>query len=219
MSLLKLSDLNRLFALQPEHLLGGYFRLPWNPIYQETQISPENFVLTDQYGNKVATQVFKTDLQDSPHDFLLISLNDNQSITSLNIKKDEPIKQNDEFKFPRLEILLGPDCQTRGVKLLNGQLSVWFNLIPSPQDYTNDWNWYSGSATSILLGEQEMLEPFKWHDTGSITEPHWMGHDPQQRCMQIDKIQVWDQSSNNWSKSYNPFYESYELIKYSIGSL
>lgn len=217
MSSLKLLDSNDLSVLQPEQLLGGYVKLPWKPIYQETQIPHNKFILLDQSNNSVPAQVFRVDSKNSPYDFLLVSLNDNQAITSLHVEAGEPIVQR--YGFPRLETILGPDGQARGVKLLNGQLSVWFNLVPSPKDYTHDWNWYAGSATSVMLGEQEMLEPFKWHDMGSISEPHWMGHDPQQRCMQVDKIQIWDQHSNTWSFPCNLCYQTYELITSSVGSM
>jgi len=217
MFLQKFSASNNLLTLQPEQLLGGYIKFPWNPIYQENRISPEKVILLDQSGIQVPAQVFRVDSKDSPYDFLLVSLNNNQAVTSLHIEEGEPIVQ--KYGFPRLETILGPDGQARGVKLLNGQLSVWFNLIPSPKDYIHDWNWYAGSATSVMIGEQEMLEPFKWHDTGSISEPHWMGHDPQQRCMQVDKIQVLDRRSNSWSVPYNLCCQTYELITKSVGSI
>jgi hypothetical protein len=222
---LKLIDFNSLIPQQLEPLPGGYVKLPWQPIYQETQILPNKFILRDGDDNYVPAQVFEVDPLDPCHNFLLISLTEtlakcenlSAALGSLRMEKNELVIPNREF--PRLEIIWGPNKGVRGVKLLSGQLSVWFNLIPAPGDDENNWNWYSGSATSVLRGDQEMLEPFKSHDWGTVQEPHWMGHDPQQRCMQVDKIQIWDKARNAWSEPYKLSYQSYELITYNIGSL
>lgn len=221
----KLADFNSLLFQKLEQLPGNHIKLPWQPIYQETQIEPDKFILRNQFGDYVPAQIFEIDPLDPSHNFLLIFLTEtlakcenlSDALASLRIVNDEPVIPN--RGFPRLEIIWGPDERARGVKLMSGQLSVWFNLIPAPKDDENDWNWYSGSATSVLRGDQEMLEPFKSHDLGTVQEPHWMGHDPQQRCMQVDKIQIWDEVRDAWSEPHELSYQPYELIKYTIGSL
>ena len=118
--------------------------------------------------------------------------------------------------FPRLEVIWGCNGQARGVKLESGKLNVWLNLIPSPEDDEDDWNWYAGSATSILIGNQEMLEFFKSQDVPcKPLNPNWLHHDRQKRCMQVDKVQVWDEINNDWFE-HLLFNQIYDLISHSI---
>ncbi|NMF85517.1 hypothetical protein [Nodosilinea sp. P-1105] len=225
MSPIKLAGFDNLSFPSPEFLPEGYVRLPWRSIFQETKISPGKLVIQDSIGNYIPAQVFQVDRDDPSHDFLIISLRDTPSrleevsrvIKSLSLKEGEVITQN--RGFPRLEVILGPNSQARGVKLASGKLSIWFNLIPAPEDYENDWNWYSGSATSVLLNNQEMLEYFTNDYVSTTAQPYWMRHDPQKRCMQVDKIRVRDDIHTTWSEPYNLFDQPYELISHSIGSV
>lgn len=207
--------------LMPER----YVKLPWQSIFKETNISPERFMLQDSICRYVPAQVFQVDRDDPSHDFLIVSLSDtapnpeevSKVIRALRVKERELGIQN--RGFPRLEVVLGPNNQTRGVKLASDQLSVWFNLIPAPGDHEKDWNWYAGSATSVLLNNQEMLEYFTNDTVSTTSQVYWMRHDPQKRCMQVDKIRVWDKIHNTWSKPYDFFDQPFDLISHSIGSL
>jgi hypothetical protein len=226
MSSSKLADFASLLSSSVGYLPEGYTKLPWQTIFEKTKIPPEKLVLRDRFDNYVPAQVFQVDRDDPSHNFLLISLRDIPSepeevskvIKSLSMEKGELTIQN--RGFPRLEVILGPNGQVRGVKLASGKLSVWFNLIPAPEDHENDWNWYAGSATSVLLNNQEeMLEYFTNDYVSTASQPYWMRHDPQKRCMQVDKIRVRDNPQNAWSEPYNLFDRTYELISHSIGSV
>ena len=210
----------------PEYLPEEYIKLPWQPIYKETKISPKDLIVKDQWNNVIPAQVFQIDPVDPSHDFLIISLRDivlqpqeiAKFVQSLKMEKGE--RQRIENRgFPRLESVLGPNGEPRGCGLDSGKLRVWFNLIPSPEDYDDDWNWYAGSATSVLVDGKEMLEYFINDEVPLNFPPSWMRHDPQKRCMQIDKIQVWDKINKVWSAPYNLFDQSYEFISSTIGAV
>ncbi|MBD2356180.1 hypothetical protein H6G41_16365 [Tolypothrix sp. FACHB-123] len=72
---------------------------------------------------------------------------------------------------PYLEIVYGSDRRERGFRFVNNRLIVWFNLIPSPEDHQH--NWFSGSASSVQLDCQEMLDPFR----AALGE--WLDQDPE----------------------------------------
>ena len=201
----------------------GYAKIPWQDFSKKNQISSEKFVMRDPPGNYIPAQLFHVDPEDPSHDFVAISLRDIPSepeelskfIKSLKLEKGEYTIQN--RGFPRIEVVRGPNDQARGVKLASGKLTVWFNLIPDPED--NNRNWYSGSATSILLDNQEMLEYFTNEYNFDASKPYWMCHDAEKRCMQIDKIRVRDNPENAWSEPHNLFDQTYELISHSIGQV
>ena len=223
MSLLNLLKSDDLSSSSIEFLPEGYAKMPWQYFSKKNKISSEKFVMRDPLGKYIPAQLFKVDQEDPSHNFVAISLRDIPSeteelskfIDSLKVEKEEsPIENRG---FPRLEVIRGPNDQPRGVKLASGKLTVWFNLIPDPED--NNCNWYSGSATSVLLDNQEMLEYFTNEYISTASKPYWMNHDSEKRCMQIDKIQVRDNSENAWSKPQNLFDQTYELISHSIGQV
>ncbi len=110
----------------------------------------------------------------------------------------------------KLEVLQPHDLPVR-VELTNSQLVVSFNLRPAsdPNAPTGTW-WYSGSATSVRLNGQEMLEPWNCY--------HWIGHDPDKRCMQIDHIRVEGHPSEmSTPQKFFLFDRPYELISTSEG--
>lgn len=230
MSLHKLMELNSLLYSQAERCSKEYIKIPWSPIYREYQIPPEKFILRDESNSYVPSQIFKVDHLDHSHDFLLISIKnllatqENPSfdrllhfVGSLRVEKGEKSIQN--RRVPGLEIIWGSNGDARGVKMANGRLTIWYNLIPAPEDNENDWNWYSGSATSVLQGDRELLYSFEIPDHGTVELPHWMGHDPQKRCMQIDTIKVLDKEQNTWSTPFKLSFQNYKLIGYSVREL
>ena len=73
----------------------------------------------------------------------------------------------------------------RGIKFVNDRLEAWINLAADPENEGR--NWYAGSATSVLLDGKEMLDPFK-----AELPSFYMCHDREKRCMQIDRLQLWD---------------------------
>lgn len=119
-----------------------------------------------------------------------------------------------EMKTPIDDKLRIETSRTSGfparVELANSQLLVSFNLRPSssPDAPARTW-WYSGSATSVRLRGHEMLAPW---------DLHWMGHDPEKRCMQIDRIRVERHpSQTSTPQEFSLFDRPYELISASSG--
>lgn len=113
---------------------------------------------------------------------------------------------------PSLEIVDGADGSERGVRLSNNRLIVWFNLIPAPED--NGQNWFSGSATSVQLDHQEILDPFV------AARGEWLGQDSEKRCMQVAGLFL-----PGASDPKSPYYQvylynhSYRLVSQNTGSV
>jgi hypothetical protein len=168
----------------------GYVAVPLQEIRRKTGFSSGQFILRDKNDNVLHTQVDSVDPEDPSRDILVFSLaqpiqpgpSDYSSYSdsiSISVEQNEATvqKQNQiELSFETIE---GSDGITRGVKLRNSRLEVYFNLLPSVEE--DNRKWYAGSATSVQLDQKEMLDPFK-------AEMDWMGHDPEKRCMQIDRI-------------------------------
>jgi hypothetical protein len=68
-----------------------------------------------------------------------------------------------------------------GFHLYNNRLNVWFNTSPDAGDKKRSW--YAGAATSVILDDKEILDAFR-------AEVGFLGHDPEKRCMQIDRVRL-----------------------------
>ncbi len=168
----------------------GHVSIPWQAIAEEFQIPPEELVLSelrDLSHTQIAAQVDKIDPDDRTRDTLVFSLpkaiaptSDSQMLASAFVKVDRGQPMPRELGEPSLEVVYGSVGEVRGVRLVNSRLIVWFNLIPAPED--NERNWFSGSATSVQLDHQELLDPFR------AARGEWLGQDPEKRCMQIAEL-------------------------------
>ncbi|MDJ0733568.1 MAG: hypothetical protein QNJ47_05680 [Nostocaceae cyanobacterium] len=198
----------------------GYVSIPWQPIAQKFQIPATELILTDLRDLShtiINAQVDRIDPEDPSRDTLVFSLNqaispvsEDKVLASAFVKLDrgETIPQG--MGEPAIEVVYGTSGEARGVRLSNSHLIVWFNLIPAPED--NGRNWYSGSASSIQLEHQEILDPFL------AARGEWLGQDPEKRCMQVAQLQL---PGPPHPKS--PYYEvclfnhSYRLVSQSSG--
>ncbi|MFQ4141038.1 hypothetical protein [Chlorogloeopsis sp. ULAP02] len=214
---------NLLAVLNPSNYWrSGYVTMSWQPIYQQFQISPEELVLNHVKGSSakpLLAQIDRVDPEDSSRDILVFSLSeavppgsDDYSITSafVEVARGKPVSQ--EFGEPSLEIVYGSDGQERGVRLMNRRLIVWFNLVPAPEN--DGRNWFAGSATSVQLEHQEILDQFQ------AAMGEWINQDPEKRCMQIDELQLtglWDSTSPHYQVSV--YDRSYRLVSHSCGSV
>ncbi|OUL22920.1 hypothetical protein BV378_23725 [Nostoc sp. RF31YmG] len=214
-------SLNLLTVFNPSNYWrSGICSIPWQAIAQQFQISPEELVLSDLRDlshQPLSAQIDRIDPEDPSRDTLIFQLprpippgtEDNVlASTFIRLYRDKPI--HPEIGEPYLEVVYGPDRRERGVRFVNNRLIIWFNLIPAPED--NERNWFSGSASSVQLDRQEMLDPFP------AAMGEWLDQDPEKRCMQVNKLQL---PGLSYPKS--PYYQvslfnhSYRLVSQSSG--
>jgi hypothetical protein len=201
---------------------GGHFSIPWQPIYQQYQIPAEELIISDLRDlscTSLHSQVDRVDPDDPSRDTLVFSLpkvippgSEQTTLASAFVRLDRSKPIPPATIEPYLEVVYGSTGQARGVRLANSRLIVWFNLIPAPED--NGRNWFSGSATSVQLDRQEILDPFR------AAKGEWTGQDPEKRCMQVDELLLPGQSSPE-----SPYYKvslfnhSYRLVSHTSGAV
>ncbi|MEA5502882.1 hypothetical protein VB735_07130 [Halotia wernerae UHCC 0503] len=214
-------SLNLLAVFNPSNYWrSGYITMPWQAIAQQFQIPPEELVLSelrDLAHTPISSQIDRVDPEDADRDTLTFFLTNSIPPGSLDnvlasalilVEQGKTIPK--KLGEPSLEVVYGTDGQERGVRLVNNRLIVWFNLIPAPED--KERNWFSGSATSVQLDHQEILDPF----LAAMGE--WLGQDPEKRCMQVSKLQL---PGSSYPKS--PYYQvslfnhAYRLVAQSSG--
>ena len=92
----------------------------------------------------------------------------------------------------------------KGMKLINERIEAWFNIHQKP-DYDGG-DFYAGSITSLLLDNKEFLDP-----VNAPIPDRYMFHDREKRCMQIDKVQLYDSKNNlKLGDSIDLFNQSYK---------
>ncbi|MBF2063088.1 MAG: hypothetical protein IGS39_01440 [Calothrix sp. C42_A2020_038] len=201
---------------------SGIVTLPWQPVYEQFNIPPEELVLSDLRDlshTPINAQVDCIDPDDPQRDTLIFSLqksipagSEKDMLINGFIKLDRGRQMPQNLSESSLEVVYGADGRERGVRLANSRLIVWFNLIPAPED--NERNWFSGSATSIQLDQEEILDPFR------AARGQWLGQDPDKRCMQVAGIRL-----PGASDLKSPYYQvhlynhSYRLVSQSKGSV
>jgi hypothetical protein len=168
---------------------GGYVTVPWQPIQKRTGIDPKNVVLLDKSDQLLRVQVDHLDESDTSRDtfsFLLVDAippgAEDYSVPSAFLRLDEGSPPSS----PASKGTHVPNLQTTedGVELWNDTLFVSLCLSPSRGKDRN--NWYAGSADSVRLYGKEILDAWMAELVG------WGGHDPEKRCMQVDKLQLWN---------------------------
>lgn len=201
---------------------SGYIAIPWEAIATQLQIPAADLILSDLRDltrRPIKAQVDRVDPEDPSRDVLIFHLEkpippcrENDALASAFIRVDlgQPVPKT--LYEPSLEIVYGSDGRARGVRLVNKRLIIWFNFIPAPED--NGRNWFSGSATSVQLDNQEFLDPFR------SVRGEWLGQEPEKRCMQVSEIQL---PGTLYPKS--PYYRvslfnhSYRLVAQSSGAV
>lgn len=216
-----MSSLNLLAVFNPSNYWRtGHITIPWQTVAQQWQIPPEELVISDLRDlshTPINQQIDRIDPEDPTRDTLVLSLSnpippgsDDDALVSTFLRLDRGKPQQISVGEPNIEVVYGSDGQERGVRLVNNRLIVWFNLIPAPED--NDRNWFSGSATSVQLDHQEILDPFL------AAKGEWLGQDPEKRCMQVSELQL-PGSSHPKSPYYQVslFNHAYRLVSQSQG--
>ncbi len=183
--------LNLLAVLNPaDYWRGGQVALPWQPLAEQFQLTPESLVVTDLRDHTqtpLLAQVDRLDPEDPARDVLRFALRqaippggEGNAGTFIRLDRGQPVPS--EIGEPSLEIVHGPEGEVRGVRLVNNRLIVWFNLVQAPEEDTRDW--FGGSATSIQLDRQELLDPFQ------AAQGEWQHQDPEKRYLQIAGLQL-----------------------------
>ena len=215
-----MSSINLLAVFNPsDYWRGGYVTVPWQPIEREFQIPPEELVLSDlrdRTRTVLRAQVDRVDPDDPSRDTLVFSLartippksEDNSTISAF-VRADRGQSIPQGVGEPSLEVVCGLDGRERGVRLSNDRLIVWFNLVSAPED--DERSWYAGSATSVQLDRQELLDPFR------AEKGEWMGQDPEKRCMQVSEIQLPGIHPKSPYYHVSLFNRSYRLVARSSG--
>ncbi len=215
-----MSSINLLAISNPsDYWRGGYITVPWQPIYQHFQIPPEELVLSDlrdRTHTPLLAQVDRIDPDDFSRDTLVFSLAqeippgsaDNSMISGF-VKVDQGQAVPQGLGEPDLEIISDPNGRDRGVRFVNNRLIVWFNLVSTPEN--DERNWYAGSASSVQLDRQELLDPIH------AVKGEWMGQDPEKRCMQIDRLQLPGLEPRAPYYQVSLFNHSYRLVSQCSG--
>lgn len=197
-----------------EYQRKGQITVPLQEIPEPMRLSPENWVLRDEWGNQLPYQIDRIDPQDPCRDTLSFAVQEwissgptNYSSASTFVTVEQGVPEMRFGNEPCLEILWGPDGNARGFRLSNRRLIVWFNLIPDLEN--NGQDWYAGSATSVQLDRQEILDHFMIDCTS---------HDPEKRCMQVEQVELWNMSDRHPTR-IKLFNQPYELICHSIGPI
>ncbi|MBH8551214.1 hypothetical protein I8751_02215 [Nostocaceae cyanobacterium CENA357] len=214
-------SLNLLAVFNPSNYWRkSYITISWQAIAQQFPIPPEELVLSelrDLAHTPISSQVDIIDPEDPSRDTLTFFLanpippgSPDDVLASALIRLEQGKAIPKKLGEPSLEVIYGSDGRERGVRLVNNRLIVWFNLIPAPED--DERNWFSGSATSVQLDHQEILDPF----LAAMGE--WLGQDPEKRCMQVSELQL---PGSSYPKS--PYYQvslfnhAYRLVAQSSG--
>lgn len=196
------------------HRRKGLVTVQWHSSFDKLGIAPDDLAVFDHSGTQLITQVDQCDPQDPSTTRLLFFLDeeidpgsDDYSQVSATLTLD---KRREAVKDEPLvcEVEGSPNQECRA-KLKNKKLEVWLELIPAP--WGDGRNWYAGSASTVLLDGEEILDNFK-------ARLGWEGHDPEKRCMQIDQIQL---SAPAWESTpclqISLINERYDLICKSEG--
>jgi hypothetical protein len=219
-----MSSINLLAVVNPSNYWReGHVTIPWQPIYQEFHIPAEELVLSDLRDlchTPLLAQVDRLDPEDPSRDTLVFSLpqpippgSEDEAMASAFVKLDRGQSIPQGLGEASLEVVYGADGRERGVRFTNSRLIVWFNLVPDPEN--NGRNWFGGSATSIQLDHQEILDPF------AAARGEWLLQDPEKRCMQVAEIQL-PEPPHPIKSPYHPvwlFNHGYRLVSQSSGQV
>jgi hypothetical protein len=159
----------------------GHVTLPWRPEEEAfTGISGDELELWDESGQSLPVQFDRIDPCDPSRNVLAFSLlsevppgDEHYSVPGAFVRVSRRVPEP-----PSSEAV--PETRTH-IELSNSRVTVSLCLAPT-QPYSGR-DWFAGSADSFRLDNREMLDVFRSR-YGSI------GHDPEKRFMQIDKVQI-----------------------------
>jgi hypothetical protein len=174
---------------------GGVVAVPWQPIAQATGVSPERLLLFDEHGRSLPLQVDRPDNSDPSHDKLCFLLQDlippgpeDYSSPSAVLRAEDGDRRAEDRGL-RVAALGDPP---KRVELRNGSEKLTVSLSLLGERELEKGKWYAGAADSVRLDGIEILDEFAARFHSGPSEEQWKNHDPEKRCMQIDKIRFWN---------------------------
>lgn len=208
-----------LSVFNPSHYpRAGYVSLPWRSICEQIEgMRPDICRLHDASGNILPFQVDPIDPSNPAKSTLTFSLvkpiergPDDYSAASASVLVEKGDADVQENGWPSIQKEYEEDGTTiRWVILKNNRLEICFSLIPRLSNALPEC--YAGCITSAVLDHKEMLDRF-------VAEFITLGHDPEKRCMQIDRIQLsyppWESATH---QDVSMFDRPYELVSLSNG--
>jgi hypothetical protein len=179
---------------------AGHVTAPWQAIAKETGIDPEGVALLDESDQPLPFQIDRVDKSDPSRDTFSFPLPkaiprgaEDYSVPSAYLYLAEGLPAEPQAAKVGIDVR-NPGTAEERVELWNEILFVCLSLSPSPGQAAG--RWYAGSADSVRLNGKEILDAF-------AAELDWWGHDPEKRCMQVDKLRLW---SPAWEDA--PFQEA-----------
>ena len=198
---------------------GGVVAVPWLPIAQTTGISPDRLLLFDEQNRSLPLQIDQPDMSDRSHDKLCFLLQDlippgpeDYSVPSAVLRAEEGVRSRQDGGG-RIAVLGEPQ---RRVELCNQRLTVSLSLLAERE--LEKGKWYAGAADSVRLDGIEILDEFAARFHSGPSEEQWKNHDPEKRCMQIDKLHFWNAPWEEKPLHEVKIYEkSYRLASQCLG--
>lgn len=207
------TEMNKLFGLKisnpSNHSRPGHIVIPLSKL---PKFKSETTVLEDQQGRFWPYQISEHELSEKEMVFSLpksTSISPGESIMLTAWEKQDKKQEDNGTVDLEIELSIGANHGTRGFRLWNSRLSLWFSLVPHPYiAFDNNKNYYAGSAVTVQLDNNEFLDGRDSFDV--------MHHDLEKRCMQLDKIYLYDRVQKV-GKTVELFNQHHEYVAYEIG--
>ena len=188
---------------------GGPVTVPWLPIERATGIRADAAQLLERNGCGVSAQIDRIDPADPSLDTLVFSLPSKVAPGADDYSRASATVFLEARSESRPEVPPAPAVSPARVELSSGVLTVSLSLAPC-QDATNH-DWFAGSAQSVRLGAVEMLDVH-------CSNLGFIKHDPEKRCMQIDRLLVsrpaWEELPDQEVDLYK---SPYQLVSFCSG--
>lgn len=224
---------------------NGCFAAPWGPIARRTGLDPRSLSVRDEHGGPLPFQIDQVDPEDRSRDLLVVGPPGNVGGGTDDYSKETahvnlaagasaaPLAPAPEL---RLDEFLGKDEKPRAVRLTNSKLSVYLSLRGELEGAASPERprprCFAGAATSVLFRDPGVIAEtrrrglLRWN--ASELEAldllragqDWMGHYEEKRCMQIDRIQLFQDPTHGPIWDTHPLHEGeYTLEERRVGPL
>jgi hypothetical protein len=193
----------------------GFVATSWTQIANELQVQPRNLDIRDGSYESLDYQVDQPVPSDPSRDVLVVKLDKllrpgpqdySEPSALLSVQKSN----SESTHFERAWVIeKKKDGNDDVVGMCNGLISVWISLSPGEQSKGEDW--FAGSATSVRVPYPGRPDGIEWLDVYRALLIDAVGHDPNKRCIQVDKLQLVDSQGNASSPEVSLFHQPYRL--------
>jgi hypothetical protein len=196
---------------------SGHVAVRWHDFPQQSGARhlKKGFVLLDQEHREIAYQIEVVDPADPAEKCMVLGLPNwvppgpqDGSKPSMALTMSDGRTGFGRTTFATLNSKSGT---ARGVQLSNGYLTTYMSfsrLHDDGRDDCPDRPWYAGAATTVQLGQYEVLDP----------SGDFLGHDRDKRCMQIDYLYLPSRSdSPEFDLKVKLFDQDYEYVAHADG--